>query len=270
MGEDLNISTLADLENFRERVKKGENFQDCIITLSANIILNGEWTPIGTDEHPFSGKFNGGNHTISGLNVTTGTMQDLTVAGVKGKGGGLFLNVSGEGAQIANLTVTGTVNGDPSGMALAAGGITARLGPGAVIYRCLNKVAVTLGGTTSSERDSYTYAGGVAGYSEGHIIYCVNEGAVTASAETAYSMAGGIAGSQHGGSILFSDNDAEVAIPHIADGGYRMAYAGGIAGTMRSAPSRASETSGAYRATCLTSTRAASRPTRWTQCCATP
>lgn len=232
-GEDLNISTLTDLENFRERVKSGENFQDCIITLSANIILNGEWTPIGTDEHPFSGKFNGGNHTISGLNVTTGTMQDLTVAGVKGKGGGLFLNVSGEGAQIANLTVTGTVNGDPSGTALAAGGIAARLGPGAVIYRCLNEVAVTLGGTTSSERDSFTYAGGVAGYSEGHIIYCVNEGAVTASAETAYSMAGGIAGSQHGGSILFSDNDA--AVKSEDTGGYRRAYAGGIAGSAESA-----------------------------------
>ena len=228
------VTSADGLMNVAKLVNGGKT--DINITLDKNIDLTGkDWTPIGTDEHPFSGKFNGGNHTISGLNVTTGTMQDLTVAGVKGKGGGLFLNVSGEGAQIANLTVTGTVNGDPSGMALAAGGITARLGPGAVIYRCLNKVAVTLGGTTSSERDSYTYAGGVAGYSEGHIIYCVNEGAVTASAETAYSMAGGIAGSQHGGSILFSDNDAEVAIPHIADGGYRMAYAGGIAGTMRSA-----------------------------------
>ena len=232
-ADDLTISNLTDLENFRDDVNDGNSFAGETVVLSGDITLSGEWTPIGTDEHPFSGKFNGGNHTISGLNVTTGTMQDLTVAGVKGKGGGLFLNVSGEGAQIANLTVTGTVNGNPSGTALAAGGITARLGSGAVIYRCLNKVAVTLGGTTSSERDSYTYAGGVAGYSEGHIIYCVNEGAVTASAETAYSMAGGIAGSQHGGSILFSDNDAVVTSEDTGD--YRRAYAGGIAGSAESA-----------------------------------
>ena len=234
-ADDYVITDKAGLITFREAVNEGDDFAGTTVVLSADIVdLDGEaWIPIGTDEHPFAGKFNGGNHKIENLNVTTTEMRDLTVAGVKGKGGGLFLNVSGEGAQIANLTVTGTVNGNPSGTALAAGGITARLGPGAVIYRCLNKVAVTLGGTTSSERDSYTYAGGVAGYSEGHIIYCVNEGAVTASAETAYSMAGGIAGSQHGGSILFSDNDAVVTSEDTGD--YRRAYAGGIAGSAESA-----------------------------------
>lgn len=231
-GEDLNISTLADLENFRERVKKGENFQNCIITLSADITLSGEWTPIGTDEHPFSGKFNGGNHTISGLNVTTETMRDLTVAGVKGKGGALFLNVEGENAQIANLTVEGSIDGAPSGNVLAAGGIAARLGPGAVIYRCLNKATVTLG-STGTELGPYAYAGGVAGYSEGHVIYCVNEGTVTARAKAVFVMAGGIAGSQHGGGILFSDNDALVAVQE--EGNDRRAYAGGIAGSAESA-----------------------------------
>ena len=231
-AEDLIISNLTELLDFRKAVNdEGKSFAGETVVLSGDITLSGEWTPIGTDEHPFSGKFNGGNHTISGLNVTTGTMQDLTVAGVKGKGGGLFLNVEGENAQIANLTVKGSIDGAPSGNVLAAGGIAARLGPGAVIYRCLNKATVTLG-STGTELGPYAYAGGVAGYSEGHVIYCVNEGAVTARAKAVFVMAGGIAGSQHGGGILFSDNDALVAVQE--EGNDRRAYAGGIAGSVES------------------------------------
>ena len=45
-------------------------------------------------------------------------------------------------------------------------------------------------------------------------------------------MAGGIAGSQHGGGILFSDNDAPVAVQE--EGNDRRSYAGGIAGSVES------------------------------------
>ena len=231
-AEELTITSAEDLRNFRDAVNKGDNFAGDTILLSADVDLKGEpWIPIGTDAAPFDGKFNGGGHTISGLNVTTATMKDLTVAGAQGKGGGLFLNVEGEGAQIANLKVEGTIDAAPSANALAAGGIAARLGPGTVIYRCLNRVSVTLGGTGTG-RESNAYAGGAAGYSEGYLIYCVNKGAVTASVGTVYIMAGGIAGGQRGGGILFSDNDAPVAAQEA--GGYRRAYAGGIAGSAES------------------------------------
>ena len=236
-AEDLVISNLTELLDFRKAVNdEGNSFAGETVVLSGDITLSGEWTPIGTDEHPFSGKFNGGNHKIENMTITTDEMQPLTVAGVKGAGGGLFLNVSGEGAQIANLTVTGTINAEPDkadGAALVAGGIAARLGPGAVIYRCLSEVSITLGGSTSSTRDSFAYAGGVAGYSEGHVIYCVNEGGVTVEADTNNIIAGGIAGAQHGGSILFSDNDGEVTADD--SGSYRRTYAGGIAGSVESA-----------------------------------
>lgn len=228
-ADDLTISNLTDLENFRDAVNKGNSFAGKTVVLSGDITLSGEWTPIGTDEHPFSGKFNGGNHTISGLNVTTATMQPLTVAGVKGAGGGLFLNVSGEGAQIANLTVIGTVEYSSTAASCAAAGIAARLGPGAVIYECMNEVSVALGGEGAG-RESYSYAGGVVGYSEGYIIYCVNSGGIKSSTQRTYTNVGGIAGTQHGGSILFSDNRGEVTIPD--NGGYNPAYAGGIAGSV--------------------------------------
>lgn len=224
------ISSVEDLESFRDAVNNGTNFAGKTVILSANINLQSvEWTPIGTDANPFSGKFNGCNHTISGLNVTTATMQPLTVAGVKGAGGGLFLNVSGEGAQIANLKVRGTVEYSSTAASCAAAGIAARLGPGAVIYECMNEVSVALGGEGAG-RESYSYAGGVVGYSEGYIIYCVNSGGIKSSTQRTYTNVGGIAGTQHGGSILFSDNRGEVTIPD--NGGYNPAYAGGIAGSV--------------------------------------
>lgn len=230
------IASIDDLRSFRDAVNAGESFAGKTVLLAADIDLGGErWIPIGTDETPFAGKFNGGNHKIENMTVTTDEMRGLTVAGVKGKGGGLFLNVEGEGAQIANLTVTGKIDAEPDkadGAALVTGGIAARLGPGAVIYRCLNKATVTLG-STGTELGPYAYAGGVAGYSEGHVIYCVNEGTVTARAKAVFVMAGGIAGSQHGGGILFSDNDALVAVQE--EGNDRRAYAGGIAGSAESA-----------------------------------
>ena len=229
-ADDLTISNLTDLENFRDDVNDGTDFAGSTVTLSANIDLQGKkWEPIGTDEHPFSGKFNGGNHTISGLKVTTETIQPLTVAGVKGQGGGLFLNVSGEGAQIANLTVTGAVEYSSTAASCTAGGISARLGPGAVIYECMSGVSVALGGEGAG-RESYSYAGGVVGYSEGYIIYCVNGGNIESSAQRTFTNAGGLAGAQHGGSILFSDNSGAVTIPD--NGGYNPAYAGGIAGSV--------------------------------------
>ena len=44
---------------------------DINITLDKDITLTGEWTPIGSDNwHQYTGTFDGGNHTISGLTVT--------------------------------------------------------------------------------------------------------------------------------------------------------------------------------------------------------
>lgn len=40
-------------------------------TLAADINLSGDWTPIGTADDPFTGIFDGGGHTIRGLNIST-------------------------------------------------------------------------------------------------------------------------------------------------------------------------------------------------------
>ena len=48
-------------------------------------LKNQEWVPIGNTSNPFTGNYNGGNHTISGLKITTNQVNST------GEGAGFFL-----------------------------------------------------------------------------------------------------------------------------------------------------------------------------------
>jgi len=61
--------------------------------LKANISLSGTWTPLGDASTPFTGTFDGGSYTISGLSVSSGS--DIGLFGVT------------DGASITKLIVTG-------------------------------------------------------------------------------------------------------------------------------------------------------------------
>ncbi len=80
-GEDLGykeveggyeIYSAKGLQWLAEQVNGGDNFSGKTVTLTADIDLeNAEWTPIGTTDNPFAGKFDGGSKTISNLNVNS-------------------------------------------------------------------------------------------------------------------------------------------------------------------------------------------------------
>lgn len=80
-GEDLGykeveggyeIYSAKGLQWLAEQVNGGDNFSGKTVTLTADIdIENAEWTPIGTTDNPFAGKFDGGSKTISNLNVNS-------------------------------------------------------------------------------------------------------------------------------------------------------------------------------------------------------
>ena len=62
--------------------------------LAADITLTGQWTPLGTEASPFMGTFDGGGHSIKGLNVTAS--RDLDNSGLFGYAKGATLkNVEG-------------------------------------------------------------------------------------------------------------------------------------------------------------------------------
>ena len=105
-------------------------------TLNADIDLTGKgWTPIGTDyDNAYTGTFDGGGHTITGLTVTTnyqyvglfgrlgeaGTVKNVVMEGVNNHSLGYAGGVVGfsRGGTIENCSVSGSVSGT-----MCAGGV---------------------------------------------------------------------------------------------------------------------------------------------------
>lgn len=94
-GTDISLANADELKTFAAAVNAGDAYIGAAVTLTGDIALTGEWTPIGTEKTPFEGTFDGGGHTISGLQITK--KNDYT---------GLF----GIAETVKNLTVTGTIS----------------------------------------------------------------------------------------------------------------------------------------------------------------
>ncbi|MFT0898615.1 hypothetical protein [Candidatus Methanoprimaticola sp. MG2] len=74
------IGSYEDLQKLRENVNNGYSYAGLYIRLDTNItITDGTWTPIGTVDKPFSGRFDGNGHTISGLAIPSSTGGNVDV-----------------------------------------------------------------------------------------------------------------------------------------------------------------------------------------------
>ena len=131
MAADLEIGSLAELKAFRDSVNAGNSYSGKTIVLTADIDLgNEEWTPIGNSSKKFSGHFDGQNHTISNLKITTpsssnvgffgfttnGSVKNLTIKNADVEG---YLNVGAVAgtpytSKYSNITLTGKVTVDGS------------------------------------------------------------------------------------------------------------------------------------------------------------
>ncbi len=104
---------------------------DINITLDKDITLTGEWTPIGIDsDNQYTGTFDGGGHTISGLTVTgsdenaglfgyidkVGTVKNVKLEDVQIESDNQYANVGGVAGysqgNIENCSVSGSVSGN--------------------------------------------------------------------------------------------------------------------------------------------------------------
>ena len=178
------------------------------------------WTPIGASDNKFTGTFDGGGRTISGLYIN----KDVT-SGTGSVYLGLFGYV-GEGT-VKELTVTGSVIGcdNRSGTFnyYYAGGIVGACDKGGDIVNCMADVTVT--GNSNGTR---TVVGGIVGKNSGEVTGCISKGAVSAKGTGTGNVtanAGGIAGESSYGSIINCCNTGSV----IGD-----SCAGGIAGNSSS------------------------------------
>ena len=203
-GQDNYTVTSAEgLKNIAKLVNEQWKL-DINITLTDNIDLKGiDWTPIGIDyNHRYTGTFDGGGHTITGLTVT-GSDQYAGLFGHIGSGGKV-MNVKLEGVLIESDNEMSTVGGI-AGWSYGT------------IENCLVSGSVSGSGKNGS-------AGGVVGYQNG--------GFLTGCSSSAKVNAGGIAGGVVGTSALGATLTAcyatgDVTLESRGTGTY---YAGGVVG----------------------------------------
>jgi hypothetical protein len=142
--------------------------------LTGDIVLTGEWTPIGSATAPFAGTLDGDGYTISGLNVSAGNATYQ----------GLFAKVGTDGV-VQDLTVEGMISSTHTSNAFV-GGIAGQVQGGSIV-NCISKVRINA--ATAKK------IGGIAGDATGASTFtgCANLGAITAS-----QYGGGIIGGMSG------------------------------------------------------------------------
>ncbi len=204
-------------------------------TLTDDINLTGkEWTPIGDYDNRYTGTFDGGDHTITGLTVTTsdqyaglfgcigsgGTVKDVTLEGVQitttrnvGDGGGV---AGWSYGNIENCSVSGSVS--VSGMNGFAGGVVGYQS-GGFLTGCSSSATVNAG----------NIAGGVAGSTDrgATLTACYATGDVTLeSINSGSSFAGGVVGDNTNRSTVI----ACYAWGSVTGSGIGIIYVGGVTG----------------------------------------
>ena len=184
------------LMNIAELVNGGKT--DINITLTADIDLTGKgWTPIGTDyDNSYTGTFDGGGHTITGLTVTTNDEY----AGLFGylNRAGTVKNVVMEGVQITSNQIYGGSIGGVAGSSYGtiencsvSGSISGTVYVGGVV--CVQIGGSITGCSSSATVKGTVDVGGVTGQtnSSATLTACYATGNVTIEINPAKNIAGG-------------------------------------------------------------------------------
>ena len=162
-GEGLKVA--ADVVN------SGDN--DINIILDNDIDLSDiDWTPIGIESRPYTGTFDGGTYTITGLTVNQ-TRENVGLIGCIGSNGTV------KNVKLENVNITGD--------GYFVGGVAG------TNYGTIENCSVD--GTLTNNRH---YLGGVVGNNYGSIIGCSSSGTITGTSPNV----GGIGGQSVGGTIM--------------------------------------------------------------------
>ncbi|MCS3063984.1 fimbrillin family protein [Parabacteroides distasonis] len=199
------VTSADGLMNVAELVNGGKT--DINITLDKNIDLTGkDRTPIGTSfDNSYTGTFDGGGHTITGLTITTkdqfvglfgylnraGTVKNVVMEGIQITSNHMFGNTGGVAGfswgTIENCSVSGSVSGTK-----CVGGVVGAQKAGS-ITGCSS--SATVKGTVD--------VGGVAGEKWGSMTACYATGNVTLEIDSPKNLSGGgLVGFNGGSSVL--------------------------------------------------------------------
>ena len=200
------VTSADGLMNIAELVNGGKT--DINITLDKNIDLTGkDWTPIGTSfDNSYTGTFDGGGHTITGLTITTkdqfvglfgylnraGTVKNVVMEGIQITSNHMFGCTGGvvgySWGTIENCSVSGSVSGTD-----CVGGVVGSQKAGSII-----------GCSSSATVKGTHYVGGVAGEKWGTMIACYATGNVTLEIGSPKNLSGGGVVGLNGGSRVLA------------------------------------------------------------------
>lgn len=214
------------------------------VKLVKDITLAETWTPIGTNENPFKGTFDGQGYTITGLNISSGSYAGLigvldagTVKNVRFASVNISTTGTDVGAAVGRIINNGKVenvqvlSGSVSG-AKRVGGVVGCIKAYGSVADCSNAATVSataynVGGivgaayytetgkamqisgcTNTGAVTSYGVgAGGIVGLSAAHVTCCENSAAVTGTG----TSIGGIVGEQKSyGSVTNCTNSGTI------------------------------------------------------------
>lgn len=237
-----------------------------VLTADLDLASYENWTPIGSNEAPFTGTFDGQGHVVTGLtidgrleraglfgkvnekgviknlglervsiNVSGSIDGDCYVGGIVGQMG---VNQggynTGSTAEMRNCYVTGEITAQLSRGDLYLGGLAGELD--ADVSDCFNAAALSGGAGSSTLKSNTLYMGGLTGWigtylQDPYVVErCFNEGELTPSATQNTAYVGGVVG-YLSNRVVFRQccNTADVWMsPRYTCG--RLAYLGGIAG----------------------------------------
>lgn len=240
------ISTADDLWEMAEKMNRKETVEEYTgahYHLTADIDLGGkkEWTPIGylclnTEYYRFEGTFDGGGHTIRGIQIKysdplarqkrslfglfgqlEGTVKDLTIdnSSISASGDssvhvGAIAGYVNDG-HIVNCHTTGSVSVSGNYM---IGGICGNINGNSELSGCTNAASVTATGTVGD-------AGGIAGRSGCQVVNCGNTGTVVSqegqAAGITVSASNGLTDCKNSGDVTADDYAAGI-VCNFSDG----------------------------------------------------
>ena len=190
-------------------------YVDGVPTIIDNVDLTEvkEWTPIGTEERPWTGEFNGNGKKL--INFTSsqplfGVCKDATISGVvfdktstfeiKGTYTGEKI-LAALAYSIVNTTVENCSNNATVSMDATStdsqtyvAGLVGKADKDSYLVNCTNGGAVNVAASSAADVDSNFYVGGIVAYNAGKVDQAFTNGSVSSGAVVGTSYVGGIVG----------------------------------------------------------------------------
>ena len=237
------ISTAEEFSEISQKVSEGNSFEGTLIKLTSDVNLEGEnWTPIGSEENPFAGVFDGKEHKITNLQLNN---SDIEYEGLFGYNTGIIKNVTIESAKITTVKFCGVICGFSNGTienchnigeditcesATYLGGMVGLMGNDAVIRNCSNSCNITA--NTISNNISLGRVAGIVASGEpygGTVECCFNKGNISVTSKENNPTAGGIAGQRANINSCYNTGKISATLEG-NDAGANVPAAGGIIG----------------------------------------